>query len=291
MKKFLAIALAAVMLFAFAACGGNRTETDAKTQSDASADLVKVIDISLSSEEYAFGVDKNQPELLEKVNAFIEKILEDGTFDSICNNYLGNGTPTGVASAERDSSKDQLVVATNAEFAPFEYKEGDLYYGIDMEVAALLAKELGKELVIDNMDFDAVCLSVGQQKCDIAIAGLSINPEREESVTFTVPYYKSAQKIIVKTDDTRFDACTTAEEIEAVLAELAEGTKIGAQTGTTGQSYIEGNEAFGFDGIKNAEAVTYDSAALATQDLVNGNIDFVIVDADPASSIVATING
>ncbi|MBQ8503911.1 MAG: transporter substrate-binding domain-containing protein [Clostridia bacterium] len=288
MKKFLAIALAAVMLFALAACGGNNATNG---NADDGAALVKLIDIQLSSEEYAFGVDKNQPELLKDVNAFIEKILEDGTFDAICNKYLGNGTPEGVASAELDTTKDQLVVATNAEFAPFEYTEGDLYYGIDMEVAALLAKELGKELVIDNMDFDSVCLAVGQQKCDIAIAGLSINPEREESVTFTVPYYKSAQKIIVKADDTRFDACTTADEIVAVLNALPEGTKIGAQTGTTGQSYIEGNDAFGFEGIKNAEAVTYDSAALATQDLVNGNLDFVIVDADPAVSIVDTING
>ncbi len=283
MKKFLAIALAAIMLFALAACGGNGTEEK--------KDAVKLIDIQLSSEEYAFGVDKAQPELLEDVNKFIEKILKDGTFDAICNKYLGNGTPEGVTSAQPDATKDQLIVATNAEFAPFEYMEGDLYYGIDMEVAALLAKELGKELVIDNMDFDAVCLAVGQHKCDIAIAGLSINPDREESVTFTTPYYKSAQKIIVKADDTRFDACQTAEDIEAVLAELPEGTKIGAQTGTTGQSYIEGNEAFGFAKIKNAEAVTYDSAALATQDLVNGNVDFVIVDADPAVSIVETING
>lgn len=291
MKKFLAIALAAVMLFAFAACGGTKTNTDATNTDAPKAAAVKLIDIQLSSEEYAFGVDKSQPELLADVNAFINKILNDGTFDAICNKYLGDGTPEGVASAERDESKDQLVVATNAEFAPFEYKDGDLYYGIDMEVAALLAKELGKELVIDNMDFEAVCLSVGQQKCDIAIAGLSINPEREESVTFTTPYYKSAQKIIVKADDTRFDACKTAEDVEAVLAALAEGTKIGAQTGTTGQAYIEGSDAFGFAGIANAEAVTYDSAALATQDLVNGNIDFVIVDADPATSIVEAING
>lgn len=286
MKKFLAVVLAALMLFAFAACGD-------KTKTDATAAQVKLVDIQLSSEEYAFGVDKAQPELLADVNAFIEKILADGTFETICAKYLGEGNDdkVGVTSAEFDANKDQLIVATNAEFAPFEYKVGDLYYGIDMEVAALLAKELGKELVIDNMDFDAVCLSVGQHKCDIAIAGLSVNAEREESVTFTVPYYKSAQKIIVKADDTRFDACTKVEEVEAVLAALPEGTRIGAQAGTTGELYIKGDENFGFPGIANAEAVTYDSAALATTDLVAGRVDFVIVDADPAVAIVAQFNG
>lgn len=297
MKKFLAIALAVLMLFSLAACGGNNSTDEQTTVDNSSTEapkaegVVKLVDIQLSSEEYAFGVDKTQPELLEAVNAFIDKIMSDGTFDEITNKYLGDGTPEGVVSAEPDATKDQLVVATNAEFAPFEYLEGDLYYGIDMEIAALLAKELGKELVIDNMDFDSVFLAVSQQKCDIAMAGLSINPDREDSVTFTKPYYKSAQKIIVKSDNTTFDACKTAEDVEAILANLPAGTKIGAQTGTTGQSYIEGNDAFGFEKINNAEAVTYDSAALATQDLVNGNLDFVIVDADPAISIVKAING
>ena len=75
MKKFLAIALAAVMLFAFAACGGDKTNTDATNTDAPKAAAVKLIDIQLSSEEYAFGVDKSQPELLADVNAFINKIL------------------------------------------------------------------------------------------------------------------------------------------------------------------------------------------------------------------------
>lgn len=94
-----------------------------------------------------------------------------------------------VKSAELDESKDQLVVATNAAFEPFEYTQGEDYYGIDMEIASLLADKLGKELVIQNMDFDAVCLSVGQQKCDIAMAGLTISEDRKEYVTFSDSYY------------------------------------------------------------------------------------------------------
>lgn len=144
----------------------------------------KVIDIPLTEEEYAFGVDKNQPELLAKVNEFIAKIKSDGTLEQISNKYFSNGEPQAVSSAVEDSSKDQLVVATNAAFEPFEYTKGDMYYGIDMEIAALLADYLGKELVIKNMDFDAVCLSVGQGKADIAMSGLTIKEDRKEYVYF-----------------------------------------------------------------------------------------------------------
>ena len=115
----------------------------------------------------------------EEINNKLNEMAEDGTFDEICNRYFGDGEPVPVTSAKLDSSKDQLVVATNAAFEPFEYMKGESYYGIDMELAALLAEKLGQELVIMNMDFDAVCLSVGQQKCDIAMAGLTVSESLE----------------------------------------------------------------------------------------------------------------
>ena len=281
MKKFLAIALAALLLFALAACGGNG--------GDEKASAVKVIDINLTEEEYAFGVDKDQPELLEKTNAFIEKIMKDGTFDKICNNYFGDGEPVAVESAELDATKDQLVVATNAAFEPFEYTKGDKYYGIDMEIAALLAKELGKELVINNMDFDAVCLSVGQHKCDIAMAGLTVKEDRKEHVNFTNAYYQASQKLIVKGDDTTFDACADAAAIEAILKGLDNTTKIGVQNGTTGNFYVKGDADWGFDGFA-VDCVGYKNGALAVQDLVNGNINYVVIDAAPAICIAEAIN-
>ena len=190
-----------------------------------------MIDVDLTDEEYAFGVDKDQPELLEQANAFIAKVLEDGTFDEICDKYFGDGEPEAVQSAELDTSKDQLVVATNAAFEPFEYTQGDNYYGIDMELAALFAEELGQELVIQNMDFDAVCLSVGQHKCDIAMAGLTINEEREELVTFTDSYYQASQRLIVPSTDTSFDDCADADAVAAKLAELDSSDSVGVQQG------------------------------------------------------------
>ena len=280
MKKFLAIALAAVMLFALAACGGN---------TDESTEVVKIIDINLTEEEYAFGVDKDQPVLLNDVNEFIAKIMADGTFDEICNKYFGDGTPTPVKSAVEDPSKDQLVVATNAAFAPFEYMEGDSYYGIDMEIAALLAEELGKELVINNMKFDSVCLSVGEHKCDIAMAGLTVNESRKEVVNFSDSYYNAYQKLIVKADDTTFDACTTAADVDAILNATEGAATVGFQNGTTGNFYVVGDADWGFDGL-NVVAKGYDNGALAVQDLINGNIDYVIIDADPAVRIVENFN-
>lgn len=277
MKKLLTLTLAAAMLVvSLVSCSSASSE-------------VKVIDIPLTEEEYAFGVDKDQPELLEQTNAFIAKIKEDGTFDEICNKYFGDGEPTAVTSATLDESKDQLVVATNAGFEPFEYTKGDSYYGIDMEIAALLAKELGKELVISNMDFDAVCLSVGQHKCDIAMAGLTVNEDRKEYVNFTDTYYNAAQEIIVMADNTAFDSCKSAADVEAVLATYDSSKKAGVQNGTTGQFYLEGDESWGFSGY-SITCTGYKNGSLAVQDLINGNLDLVVIDSAPASCIAKAFN-
>ena len=277
MKKVLSLIIAAAMLaVCLASCGGKSVG-------------VKVIDIDLTAEEYAYGIDKAQPELLEKVNAFIDKIMSDGTFDKICNNYFGDGTPNPVTSATLDESKDQLVVATNAGFEPFEYMDGDKYVGIDMEIADLLAKELGVELVINNMDFDAVCLSVGQHKCDIAMAGLTVKPDREEYVTFSKSYYNASQKLIVKADDTTFDACKTKEDVEAILSAMDSSKKIGVQSGTTGQFYVQGDADWGFAGFP-VTCTGYKNGSLAVQDIINGNIDYVVIDSAPAAAITAAFN-
>ncbi len=278
MKKIVTMVLVLLMLATvITGCGSK------------SASGVKVIDIQLTQEEYAFGVDKNQPELLDEVNKFIAQIKKDGTFDTILNKYFGDGTPEPVESVELDNSKDQLVVATNAGFEPFEYTLGDKYLGIDMEIAKLLADYLGKELVISNMDFDAVCLSVGQSKADIAMAGLTIKEDRKEYVTFSDKYYDAAQKLIVKADDKTFDSAKTQEDVEAILSKFKSDTKIGVQNGTTGQFYVEGDADWGFNGYET-ECIGYKSGSLAVQDMINGNIKFVIIDEAPANSIAKAIN-
>lgn len=277
MKKLVSLLLVVSMVLSMVACGGKEKVT------------AKIIDVELTTEQYAFGVDKNQPELLKQTNDFIKKIMDDGTFEEICDKYFGDGTPTGVKSATLDTSKEQLVVATNAQFAPFEYKEGDTYYGVDMEIAKLLADELGQELVISDMKFESVCLSVGQHQCDIAMAGLTINEERKEHVMFSDSYYNAQQKLIVPSNNTEFDDCKTVEDVEAILNKKDKTCKIGVQTGTTGDFYCQGDEGWGFPGFP-VTTNGYDSGSLAVQDMLNGNIDYVIIDEAPAERITEAIN-
>ena len=290
LKKLLAISMSAVLtMTALTACGSKDDSSEAASENASSKKTAKVIEIDLTDEQYAFGVDKDQPELLTQVNDFIKTMNEDGSFEEICNHYFGDGEPVAVESAKLDANKDQLVVATNAAFEPFEYTKGENYYGVDMEIAKALADKLGKELVIQNMDFDAVCLSVGQHKCDIAMAGLTIKPDREEYVSFSDSYYKASQKLIVTSDNAEFDECKTADDVNKILQAKGSDMKIGFQTGTTGQFYCEGDDDWGFTKLAMT-STGYKNGSLAVQDLLNGNLDYVIIDAAPAASITAALN-
>ena len=158
-----------------------------------------------------------------------------------------------------------------------------------MEVVKAFADSLGKELVIKDMKFDAVVLSVQQGKADIAAAGLTVTDERAAQVNFTDSYYSASQRIVVRGDDTTFDNCKTKDDVDAILKTLDESVKIGGQNGTTGQYYVEGSEDFGFEKLP-ATFVGYDNGSLAMQDLINGNVQYVIIDAAPATAISTAIN-
>lgn len=287
MKKFLTMVLVLVLALScitgLVSCG----KTGSKN--------VKVVDIALSEELYAFAISKDNADLLAKTNEYLAKITADGTFDAICDKYFGNGTPTKVASAVKDESKDQLVVATSTGFEPFEMKdENGLYYGIDLEIAAGLAEYLGKELVIEDMQFASVVTSVQNNICDIGMAGLTITPARLEMVTFSDSYYNAAQMLIVMEDDTTFDNCKTVEDVVAILDKLTADAKIGCQNGTTGETYIDGDldlgdDGYGFKGIP-ATKKAYDYAALAVTAMINGEIDYVILDNAPANAIAKSVN-
>ena len=121
----------------------------------------------------------------------------------------------GVVSGTKDTAKGdkQLVVATNAEFAPWEFKEGEKFYGIDMEIAKLIADELGLELVIDDMAFNMVVGAVGNHGVDIAMSGITITGERAEVINFSTPYYTEAIVVVCKDTDTTFNSAGTVVDV------------------------------------------------------------------------------
>lgn len=183
----------------------------------------KMIDIALTTESYGIAVGKNDNELLASINtilaenkAKIEAIYEK--YKNVNDDNIAEYDGETIASATYDATKEQFVIATNAAFAPYEFKVGENYAGIDMEIAKLIADALGQELVIMNMDFDAIVSSVGNNGVDAGIAGMTINEKRKKIVNFTDPYETSAYQVIIcKEDCTLFDNCKTTEDLIAVL--------------------------------------------------------------------------
>ncbi|MBQ7339467.1 MAG: transporter substrate-binding domain-containing protein [Clostridia bacterium] len=182
-------------------------------------DGIKYIDIALSTEFYGIAVDKNQPELNTSINEVLAN--KSTEIQAIIDKYMAGDEANyvGVTSAEKnnDNKAGQLVVATNAEFAPWEYVNGDKYYGIDMEIAQILATELGLELVIDDMAFESVVSSVGNHGVDIAMSGITITNERKEVVNFSTSYYTESIVLLCKENDNSFASSGTVVDILNIL--------------------------------------------------------------------------
>ena len=171
------------------------------------------------------------------------------------------------------NTQETLTMATNAEFPPYEYKEGDKVVGIDAEVAQAIADKLGMKLEIVDTKFDAIIPGVQSGKYDMGMAGMTVTPEREQSVAFSDSYASGIQSIIVK----------QGSAIKSV-DDLSEKTKIGVQLGTTGDIYAK--DDFGDEAVQE-----YDKGADAVQALIAGKIDCVIIDNEPAKSFVAANEG
>ncbi len=304
MKKIITLILALTMIlsmtFSFASCnkGGGETgnngggETGNNGGSE-TGDLVKIIDVKLTNEEYAFVADKDNTALVNDFNAFLEEIKENGTFDSLVAKYFeGKGEKVGYDITTKDvqNTDSNLIVVTNCPFEPFEYIGDDgKIYGLDIEIAAAYAKSKGLELVIKNINFDDIFPQIDAGYADIGMAGITISPDRASLYAFTDTYYNASQKLIVAADNTDFDNCKTVEDVENVLAGL-KGKKIGFQNGTTGGMYVVGDADWGYDGFSNIEGKGYVTAQDAVTDLINGNLYAVVVDEAPASAIVKAVN-
>lgn len=187
--------------------------------------------------------------------------------------------------------KDQLIMATNAAFPPYEYKEGDGYAGIDIEIAGLIAEKLGMELVIKDVEFGSIVGGVQSGKFDMGIAGMTVTPERLESVNFSTSYANGIQSVIVSADSeyASFEDFYTGFDADGNPAGVKEGIKIGVQQDTTGDIYSSDTPAkWGF-GDENV--VRYKTGAEAVQALSTGKVTAVIIDNEPAKSFVAATEG
>ncbi len=255
--------------------------------------LVKIVNVQLTEEEYAFVMDKENTALQSDMNAFLQKIKDNGTFQTLVDKYFkGVGEKVGytVTTTDVTNTAENFIVVTNCPFEPFEYLGLDgKIYGLDIEIAAAYAAEKGLTLVIKNIGFDDIFTQVDVGYADIGMAGITVSADREAVYNFSSTYYNASQKIIVAAGNTDFDGCTTVEEVEAVLSSL-QGKKIGYQLGTTGGMYIDGNEDWGYDGFANIEGKSYATALDAVNDLINGNIYAVVVDEAPANAIVTAVN-
>ena len=255
--------------------------------------VVKIIDIRLTDEEYAFVCKKGNSALVESMNDFLDQIKSNGVFDSLVAKYFkGEGEKVGypITTTDVENTPDNFIVVTNCPFEPFEYMESDgKIYGLDIEIAAAFAEANGLELVIKNIGFDEIFVQVEAGYADIGMAGITVDAERAAIYDFTDSYYQASQKLIVSAQNDSFDECATAVDVERLLLSL-ENCKIGYQSATTASLYINGDESWGFNGFANIEGKAYSTAQVAISDLVNGNLYAVVLDEAPANAIVDATN-
>lgn len=190
-----------------------------------------------------------------------------------------------------DETKEKLIMATNASFPPYEYKDGESFAGIDIEIAGLIAEKLNMELDIRDVDFGTIIGGVQTGKFDMGMAGMTVTEKRLESVNFSDTYAIGIQSVIVKADSSyqSFEEFYTGFDADGNPTGVKDGIKIGVQQDTTGDIYSSDDpENWGFT---EANVVRYKTGNDAVQALVAGKVTAVIIDNEPAKSYVASNEG
>ena len=262
MKKIIAMMMALAMVLALAACGSEKV-------------TLKILDTEYAIEDYAICIAKENTDLLEKVNTALAELTADGTAQKIVDKYISGVAHELTFQADAEG-KEELHMATNAFFPPYEYYENETIVGIDAEMAAAIADKLDMKLVIDDMEFDAIITAVATGKADMGMAGMTVTEERLQSINFSSTYATGIQSIIVAEGS----KITTVDDLYADGASYI----VGVQQGTTGDIYSEGD--FGAERVSK-----FSKGADAVQALVTGKVDCVIIDNEPAKAYVAANNG
>lgn len=166
-----------------------------------------------------------------------------------------------------NKNENELVLVTEAGFAPYEYYEDGEIVGVDIEIAKIIASKLNKELVIKDVSFDFLINEVKSGKADFAAAGISITEERKKEVDFTKEYTISNQVVIVKKNS----SLKSFDELK--------NKKIAVQLGTVADLYVEEN-------YPDATLITHKKYLSAVEDVKAGKADCIIMDNLPAQQIV-----
>lgn len=235
-KKVLALTMAALMAASLTACGGGAKETTAATTA-------------------------------------ADTTAADTADTTAAENAETSAEAAETEAAETEAAGGVLVMATNAEFPPYEYHDGGEIVGIDAEIAKAIAGELGMELEIEDIAFDSIIPEITSGKADMGLAGMTVTEDRKQSVDFSDTYAKASQKVIVK------------EDSEIASPDDLAGKIVGVQLGTTGDIYVSDLEADG------TTVERYNKGFEAVQALSQGKIDAVVIDGEPAKTFVAQTEG
>ena len=165
-------------------------------------------------------------------------------------------------------SSDKLIMGTNAAFPPFEYTTSQglvgEFDGIDVAIANKIAENVGKELQIEDMEFDGLVASVSTGKVDMVVAGMTATDEKKQSVDFSDPYYVASQVIVVAPDNTDI---TSAED-------LKNDKTVGVVLGYTGDNIVTNDLQLAEDKVTRANR-----GIDIVQDVKNGKLDAVVIDS------------
>lgn len=166
-------------------------------------------------------------------------------------------------------TKPKLVIGTDPGFKPFEYRQGGKIVGFDIDLAQEIADDTGRQLVVEEMNFDGLIAALQAGKIDMAVAGMSVTPERSQNVNFSNPYYLASQMIVVRDNDQRIKSKTDLT-----------GKKIGVQLGSTGDTIV--------GQLPHVTKIQFSAVPAVLQELRSGRIDAAVLDNAPAETYIKT---
>lgn len=240
MKKFLAIAMAAVLSLSLAACGGASSSTASSAAASSEAASTGASSQAASASTTAYDYSSYTGETIEAIKA-----------------------------------KGKLVVGTEAQYAPFEFKDMDAnFVGCDMWLAQQIADALGVELEVMDMAFDGIIPAIKSGQVDVGIAAFTVDEERAKEIDFTDMYQKDEQMLIVKKGN---------EEVYTTKESLA-GQQVGAQRGTTQSKLIQ-------SALPDSKLFELDKWPALAMEVANGNIAAIVVDGAVGEGLVANNPG